>query len=119
MKKMITATFESVDTATLAASHVKDKCDNVKEVKIRYKTPHHSSRSRLFASVFTPVDAATPTVMQNGLFPVAVNIDAIGTQNKNDYIPSKAMVEITATQDNIHTISSILRQGGGIEVKVK
>ncbi|MEG0692401.1 MAG: hypothetical protein RR444_04900 [Oscillospiraceae bacterium] len=119
MSKTITANFESIDTATLAASNAKDRCSNVKGVKVKYKSPRHEQDSYLFSNMFTPVDASTPSVLQNGIFPVAVNIDPIGQHSPYPTRNQKATVEITATGGNLNTICSTLRQGGGIGIKIK
>lgn len=119
MSKTITATFDSIDAATIAASNTKDHCTNVEGVKIKYKQNHGDHEPYLFSGAFTPVEASVPSVLQNGLYPVAVNVDALGQYNPYPTKSSKVKVEIVASGANVSPICSTLRQAGGISVKVK
>lgn len=122
MSKTITAKFDSIDAATIAASNAKDRFENISSVKVKYKTEQdeHEVEPFIFSGGFAAVNAAdvsTPSVLQNGMYPVAVNIDAI-----NDSRPArtkKATVEITAKGTNVDPICSTLRQGGGVSLKVR
>lgn len=124
MSKTITAKFDSIDAATIAASNAKDRCDNVKGVKIKYKADkRHNEPSYVFTNSISPTDTSNnPSVLQNGIFPLAVNVDSIGIGH-NDYYSynrRKATVEITATDNsNYGKICSTLRQLGGLGVKIK
>lgn len=122
MSKTITASFESIDSATTAASKAKDRCENISCVKVKYNTPHNFDNSiepLVFANAFTPVDASTPSVTQTGMFPIAMNVDPIADYGHHPHNESHATVEITAKGENVNPICATLRQGGGISLKVR
>ncbi len=119
MSKTITANFESIDTATIAASNAKDRCDNVKGIKVKYKQSSREREPYVFSNMFMPVDTSTPSVLQNGMLPVAVNIDGLGMNQSYSPKNKKATVEITASGGNLNAICSTLRQGGGLGIKIK
>lgn len=122
MSKTIIAKFDSIDAATIAASNAKDRCDNISSVKVKYKAKKDNDRydPYVFPSAFAPVDASAPSVLQNGIFPVAVNVDPLA--DYTNHYPNrhkKATVEITASGGNIDPICATLRQGGGLALKVR
>lgn len=123
MDKTITAHFDSIDMATFAAKNVTSHCKNVKSIRVSYhnKERHYDETPEVFSSFFTPAGFPTMPLMNGGPLPDLFNGNALREKRQHaDHMvaTTKATVRVTASEENIGAITSTLRNGGGLDVRV-
>lgn len=119
MMKKIVATFESVDSATIAVNNVKSRVHGVSGAKVSYQNKQKTDNDDIFSNFFIP------TPLQNGLavnetisYPVNYNAIREKQQQIDDYSPNKVKVEIQTNNPNVRNVVSHLRCYGAHDVRV-
>ncbi|MEG1028039.1 MAG: hypothetical protein RSE07_05055 [Oscillospiraceae bacterium] len=117
MNKIITANFDSIDMATLALKNIKESGIPLASVKINYKKTFHNETNDISSNVLLPNNTTTN-----------FNYQMFGNETVMNFIPlnipqsqhpniSDVKVIIKALDNDINTITSTLRNYGGLSVK--
>lgn len=127
MSKTISASFDTIDLAELAAKAIKENFHGIKAITIKYQNFPHSGEPRPQEAVFNGAAmAAAPTPMGNyvasggiAAFPVMGQGEA---EEQEDHSrpeiqnSTESRLIVKAREDEIQAISSRLRSMGGREI---
>lgn len=124
MEQTISARFDSMDAADAAAMRVKSHFNNIKSVRISYKSilAEQPQDNALLSGLFTPVPLVNG-IYTNGILPPTVSGAAIRDSLEDTHAgsslpaPDHVTVTVTATGKNANAIAASLRFSGGIDVK--
>lgn len=123
MDKIITAQFDSVDAAAIAAKRITDHFNGIRSIRIFYKNTGNSrtEESDLFSGAFLPFPLTAQPMMSSILPPLFYpnSISEWEQSKSHRNAVQKVTVKIKANEKNSGTIAAILRFGGGIGVKVE
>lgn len=119
--KRITANFDSIDKATFALKNVRTRAKQVKNASVKYRTRHgeYEESPDVFSDFFVPMTTSSG-IYQNEPFLQTFNLAAISEKNeRQDLVTAHktASVSIETGDDDEKKVVSILRYGGGYDVK--
>lgn len=127
MEKTITAIFESVDTAALAARRVASHFDHIRSIRISYPRPGAGAREGYTDSVVLPFggNASMPgtgagTGAWYAAYPSAAVAGVVPVEDGGRRIPDgrgRACVRVMAGAGEAGRIAAALRTGGGWDVR--
>lgn len=131
--KTITASFDTVDLAELAAKNIKTHFNQVKAITIKYKNyPESGERHQIHSENLKPsasmtaLSAANYNILSNGPLPgyLPGGVDNFAqTRYSQSDVPeiettTESHLIIKASEDEIHKIESHLRGMGGQQILI-
>ncbi len=113
MYKTITAEFESVDLAEMAARNIREKFEGITKIKIRYPSIGEGGGyiSLPVASINNPMGAGFPRGNDGILYDLEQRHEV--EQNRS------SILLVEATEDSAERIAAYLRGLGGLGIKIK
>ncbi len=113
MHKTITAEFESVDLAEMAARNIREKFEGITKIKIRYPSMGEGGGYISFpvASVNHPMGVGFPSGNDGILYDFEQHHEA--EQNRS------SILLVEAREDSAERIAAYLRGLGGLGIKIK
>lgn len=119
MNKTITAEFDSIDIATIAARNVTQRVKGISEVKISYKNSYgEGAKEQLFSDFFIPQNFMSGVIVNESVnYPVNYNAVNEKRQRNDDITTKYVIVEIKTSNENARNIKSNLRAYGGLNIK--
>ncbi len=120
----MTATFDDMDTAELAARNLTHRFSEIKSVKLHYRresvinADSYSSTALTAANQFSYVNVGYGVIPPQGAAPMfAVYQNAV--PKGKSYVDKKVKMTIVAPRDKRHAITGVLLNTGGHFVKLE
>lgn len=122
MLQTIWASFQSVDMAAHAASEIRSRFSDIKQIDMQYHERDNKKNSFIAAitpNAFATADMGSP-VMQNGIFPTVMAAPVMGTKREDEWSEAHkgAVLEVIANISDKENVCSVLHQAGGTGIKV-
>lgn len=118
MSKTITAQFDSVDMATVAANHIRQRVKGVTGIKIAYQPPENHHENSVFSDFFLPVGLQSGVNLQESIsFPVNYTAVLNRQQEYSHTETNHVRLEIQTNNVDTRNIKSNLRTYGGLNLK--
>lgn len=119
--KRITANFDTIDKATFALKNIKMRSKGMKSATVKYKTNHseYEEAPAVCSDFFVPMSSSSG-IYQSEPFLQTFNLAAISEKKARQELVTEhktASVSLEVSDAEAKKIASILRYGGGYEVK--